>query len=176
MLPTTHCLYERILGDRFTQLDPVLQDFHRLGTAGSGQARVLRPQGSFRNLVARLMGLPPASAGAPLTLKVERVGNGEKWTRRFGTHELVTVQHEQRGMLIERAGMVRLAFEVKARPGIMSFRSRRGWFAGLPIPQLISPSATADVLPATGGWQVRVEVRLPLLGELVRYEGTVKPL
>jgi len=57
------------------------------------------------------------------------------------------------------------------------FRARRAWLFGIPLPLWLSPRIEAENHPATSdGWQVRVCFRVPLLGEVARYEGTVTPV
>ncbi len=167
-------LYERLLGEDFARLDPALQEFHRLSSArGSGQFSVVRPRGFWISLLGRLLGLPPPGAGVALRLDVEATPTGEIWRRWFGEHKVVTVQRLWRDLLIEAGGPVQLGMRVQVRHGGMTMRSIRAWLAGVPLPRWLSPSAIAVVLPAGAGWLVRVRIRLPVIGEVTRYEGKV---
>lgn len=171
-------LYRRLLGDRFTELHPCLQDFHGNPTGGSGhgQFRVRHPAGWLTGRLAALLGLPPAGNQVPLSLRVRTDGDAERWVRRFGTHSLCSVQWQQGGLLVERAGAIRFGLEVSLAGAGMRFRTRRVWFLGVPLLRVLAPSVEADVVPDEQGWTIRVEVRLPLLGPLLQYEGHVTPL
>ena len=172
----TASLYERLLGDDFASLSPPLASFHRQTAAtAAGEFIVMRPSGPFIGLVARLMGLPAQGDNVPLRLVVQRDGHCETWRRWFGPTAMFTRQWQWRKLLIEAAGLMSFGIELRVRHGGMTFRSRRCWLLGLPLARLLAPRVTAVVLPQPEGWQVRVRIRLPLVGEVTRYQGQVTP-
>ena len=167
-------LYEQVLGDSYARLDPILQRFHRQAkAAGRGAFSVGRPPGYWYSLVGWLLGLPAPGGDVPLRLEVTATSAGETWQRWFGGQRLATVQRFWRGMLIEAGGPVQLGLEVRVRHGGLTMRSVRAWLLGIPLPARMAPAASAIVLPASGGWHVRVRLCLPGIGEVTRYEGKV---
>jgi hypothetical protein len=170
-------LYRRLLAERFEQLHPVLQGFHGSGreARGAGAFRVLRPPDRLRNAVAGLLGLPPAGDHVPLRLEVCPEGPAERWVRSFGGHRFVTLQSAWNGLLLEATGPACLGFALAVEGGGLAFASRRAWLFGIPLPRCCAPAVAAVSVPQGPGWRVQVRVRVPLLGELVRYEGSVVP-
>ncbi len=168
-------LYPRLLGEGFAGLHPSLREFHaaRRGAEAAGVFRVTRPRGRLRNLLANSIGLPPAGEVVPLLLKVTPRGSGERWERSFGGHRLDSVQAARQGLLTETAGPASFDLAVTVRNGGMRFRTRRVWVLGIPVPRGWGPSVEAEAASREGGWSVRVRLRLPLLGELLSYEGHV---
>jgi len=166
-------LYQRVLGDDFQRLDPVLQRFHG---SDSGRARgrleVTRPRRWWAPLVAWACGFPAAGSNG-LLLEVHASGRGQKWVRWFGSRPLVTTQYTGASGLLERDGPLTLAFAMQVRWGGLTMRSQRAWFCSVPLPQVVCPQVTAAVRPDPQGWLVRVRIRLPWLGEITRYEGRV---
>ena len=166
-------LYQRVLGPDFERLDPVLQRFHGRdsGRAG-GWLQVTRPPRWWAPPVARAVGLP-AAGWTWLRLDVSACRQGQQWVRWFGGQPLVTTQTAGPGCLLESDGPLTLAFLMHVRHGGLAMRSQRAWLWGVPLPRVLSPRVTAVVLPDPLGWQVRVRIRLPWLGEITRYEGSV---
>jgi hypothetical protein len=120
------------------------------------------------------MRLPASSDALPVTLEVLPEENGERWRRHFGRHRFVTLQTEHEGLLIETAWPLRIGFELVVGPTSLRFVTKRGWLLWLPLPRPLCPAVTVNVLAHDGGWSLGVHIRVPLLGELVRYEGDVQ--
>ncbi len=57
----------------------------------------------------------------------------------------------------------------------LHYEFQRAWFARLPLPRWIAPSASGSVWADERGWRVTVRIRAPWFGELVHYEGWVEP-
>ncbi|HLJ57548.1 MAG TPA: DUF4166 domain-containing protein [Chthonomonadaceae bacterium] len=168
-------LYRRALGADFDRLPPVLQAFHDLHAAAKGAFKITRGAGPVRALVANAMRLPPAGDGVPVRLRVEEAAGRERWTRDFGTYRLVTEQWMQGSLLVEAAGPIRFGFRLSAADGQMRFRMERCWLGALPVPMFAAPRVTACVTGLQSTWQVWVQVDVPPLGMIVRYEGELAP-
>ena len=52
---------------------------------------------------------------------------------------------------------------------------RRAWFAGIPLPRWLAPWTIGWAEAGEGGWRVMVRIFVPVVGELVRYEGWIEP-
>jgi hypothetical protein len=170
-------LYRRLLGERFGQLHPILCRFHDspCGGSGAGRFQVVRACGGIRGLLARLLRLPPAGDAVPVQLIVTPRGRGERWSRYFGPHPLITRQTEWRGLLLESAGPLHFGLEVAVNNGGMTFQTRRVWLLGVSLPRACAPDIEAEVVPDESGWAASVTVCLPVLGRLIRYQGRVIP-
>lgn len=169
-------LYQRLLGASFDRLPPALRSFH---AQGGGEAectfQVRRGAGAFRAAAARILAFPRPAARVSVALRVRVSGEREIWTRAFPGHELRTVQSLERGRLVERAGPVRIAFDVDADETGMRFTSREFRVLGVRLWRALAPQVTARVRGAANGWNVDVSVALPLLGTIASYGGTVMP-
>lgn len=166
-------LYRQALGADFDRLPEVLRQFHCVPAGGSagGMFRVTRGAGPIRDLVASSMRLPPASAAVPVRLQVAAAAGRERWTRDFGAHRLVTEQWMRGELLIEAAGPIRFGFRLSASDGRMLFRMERCWLGAVPIPMFAAPRVSAWVIGEDCAWQIMVQVDVPVLGMIVRYEG-----
>ncbi len=91
---------------------------------------------------------------------------------------LVSLQFERAdGLLAERIGFVEMRFRLQVVGGVLTYQTTsaalRLGALHVPLPYWFSPRVTALERPAGEGDQidVSVEVRLPLLGCLIAYEG-----
>ncbi len=80
-------LFRDALGAKWDKLDPVLRAAHSGPGSDrfSGRADVERGTSVFARLTCWLFGFPPAGDGQPVTVDMTRSGDGEVWTRHFGT-------------------------------------------------------------------------------------------
>src|ERR1041384_6325867 len=94
--PTGPGLYQRLLGERWLELDEAVRRMHDncLPRRARGLFRVTRRKGALTNLLARLSRLPSAQESVAARLTVTGDGEAEKWARGFGSETLVTVQRE----------------------------------------------------------------------------------
>jgi hypothetical protein len=170
-------IYQHVLGDRFELLPLTLRRFlsEERGGRATGRLTVTRPAGYFRGLAATALGIPPAG-DYDLILDVSPHRAGQRWVRRFGRHTLATTQIDHHGMLVESTGPSSLGFQLSIKSGALLFHPSRAWVLGIPWPLWLAPSIVAHNWPnEPGGWRVRVEFRVPLLGLVGRYEGDVMP-
>lgn len=170
-------LYRRLLGPRFDALPARLRRFHEAegGGRARGTFRVSRGSGWLRNAIATLMGMPRAGVEVPVRLRVVPEGDRERWIRDFDGHPIETVEWSRGEILMERSGPVCFSCALVLDGSRLRYEFRRAWFAGIPIPRRLSPDVESYVDAGEAGWHVVVRVRVPLLGELVGYEGWVEP-
>lgn len=169
-------LYQRLLGQDFALLPPVLQQFHGQVNGGeaSGNLMVERGRGALRPLAATLLRLPPQGA-VPLTLKVSVEGERERWIRHFGSHRLETLQWQEGEYLVEKTGAMEFVFRVTASRKGMVFSLVHNRIGGMRVPTLLSMPIHAAVNGYEGNWQVCVNINSILLGRLMTYAGEVTP-
>ena len=92
------------------------------------------------------LGIPPAG-DYDLVLEVAPHKAGQRWVNRFANHVLTT-QYDRRGLLIARAGLASLGFELLVEGESLLFRARRAWLFGIPLPLWLSPRIEAENHPA----------------------------
>jgi Domain of unknown function (DUF4166) len=170
-------LYRRVLGERFGQLPAVWRRFHEAATGGrgSGTFRVTRGRGWLRNLLADLGGLPRAGDNLPVRLEVRIDGARERWLRNFPDRTLDSLQWTERGLMLEAMGPLRLGFRLAVDGNALRYELVRAWFLGVPLPRFLAPRASALTVARDDVWTVEVALAVPLLGEIVRYEGLLQP-
>lgn len=170
--------YQRVLGESFEALSPVLQEVHGQAARvqGSGWMRVRHGKGWFIRLLNALSGVPRAVEQVPLKLDIQRHGEREDWYRAFGKKLLTSHQWVAGGLLMERSGPVRLGMRLWVEHGALCFHSERSWMLGLPMPRWAGLQVRARATADSGGkgWEVWVESRSPLLGLLFEYTGNIE--
>ncbi|MGI8981498.1 MAG: DUF4166 domain-containing protein [Pirellulaceae bacterium] len=169
-------LYQRVLGERYQQLHPLLREFHgRSEVRAEGTFRIIRPPQLFKRLLGSLLGMPAAAENVPTILTVATIKNAEKWVRSFGKFRMATWQWSWQHLLLERSGPVTFGIHLEIVDGGMHFVCKRVWLLGIPLPLWIAPSVLAVVTPLQHGWHAKVQLMFPLIGEMLRYEGEIYP-
>lgn len=198
---TSQTLYQRLLGEDFQKLPPILQRFHSLPHGGKAFGSVSVKHGSnirLRQLLRMqatrtLLQLPPQGENIPLSLEVvsQQQGERELWIRRFGAEGqpgtccLRTLQWQEDGKyLIEQAGPLLFVFRVSADEAGMTFhfqhnrlRSSPGaapHFSALRV-EAAASAAAAAMGNSNGCWHIQVQITSPRFGLLTAYEGEVTP-
>jgi hypothetical protein len=131
---------------------------------------------ALARLVARLAGLPLPAEAVNVRLVVTADMRGERWERWFGGSLLVSQQWAKGGLLIEAFGAMAIGFGLVVQEGGMRFVPRRMWLFGLPWPRMLGPRIEASTMPAPEGWYIDVRLGMPVVGRLMHYHGTIKPL
>ena len=73
-------------------------------------------------------------------------------------------------------GPVTFGIHLEIVDGGTRFITRRVWLLGIPLPLILAPSVLALETPGLGGWHAKVQLRFPLMGEMLGYEGEIHPL
>ena len=181
-VPATRSIYEQALGSSWNDLHEAVRLLHGDGTVvyAAGTFRVRHGSNWIARLLAWLGGLPSAAEAVDLRLVITSTPGGEEWRRFFAGRPLVSLQWIQPdGLLVERMGAMELQFRLDAARGALLYHVQsvtlRLGPVRIPLLGLLAPRASASETPVAEGVHVVVEVRLPLLGLLVSYEGTVRP-
>lgn len=170
-------LFERLMGEAFAALPPAVAGLHAAGRAGAwrGSADVERGRHPLSRWVGWLARLPSAGAEQPLSVTFERDQTSEVWRRDFNGSLLVTRLLDQNGLLVER--LWPLAFRFRLQPATAGI----AWMLvdvrcfGLVLPSVVAPNIMAEEYDDSGVYRFIVDVRLPVIGPLVRYTGWLKP-
>ena len=174
-------LYRRLLGDAYASLPAPIQAMHELTDtlAVEGHATVERGAGLLARAIAALFGFPPAGRDIPVRVDFTLREGREIWRREFAGRAFVSTQEAGQGrfdrLLCERFGP--FAFGIALVCGAERLDLVfRGWsMFGIPLPRALAPRATAYEHVEDGRFRFFVEIKLPLIGLLVRYQGWLTP-
>ena len=171
-----HAPYASILGDAFETLHPNVRRSHEAPLTAEGVFDVVHGTHRAVPFLVKLMKLPAAGTGVPVTLNVAvDEPLAVRVDRRIGATRLVTRQRAHGGFLIEENGPGRLAFSLRADGGCLLYEHAQLRFLSFRLPAALSPRVRARVSSDPHGW--RVEVTVEWRGHLVcRYGGTMRAL
>lgn len=177
--PDAASLFERILGPDVEHLPPLVRRIHTAGRIRlRGRATISIARGWTGRLIARLFGFPAGPSDAPADVILERRGNREIWIRHFGRFAFRSVLsagplphrlHERFGPFTLELGMT--AHESGFDLAVL------GWRIGsLRLPRRLAPQAPARAfVDGAGRYRFDVQIGLPWIGPLVRYQGWLEP-
>jgi NAD(P)-dependent dehydrogenase (short-subunit alcohol dehydrogenase family) len=168
----TQPLYRRAMGAHFQALPPAVQALHRVwGDGGAtGEGVVTRGKGRPARLVGAIMRFPPTGT-YPLHVAFAGRGGKEVWTRDFGGHRFASELSLAGQGVAERFGPLRFAFDLPSDAAGLRMVLRRWTAFGVPMPRMLGPRIAAREWQEEGRFRFAVGVRLPLIGEVVRYTG-----
>jgi len=134
-------------------------------------------------LLVRVAGLPRAGNNLPTTLHIVPVSGGEQWRRRFGESILNTTQRTlPNGWISERVLCLELQYRVDRTPQSVRHEQMKAALrcgpVRVPLPRWLAPQVIGGETATGVPNQIRVlvEVRLPLIGVLLAYDGVVEML
>lgn len=176
MTPT---LFQKLLGASFYSLPPAVRALHDIRGRGSyaGRATIVRGRNPFARLCAAFAGLPAAREDVAVTVGFHATADAEHWRRDFGGQ---TMQSRLRGdgrLLSERLGPLRFRFALHAYDEALHWRVAAARLLGvLPLPASWFEGVRCREGEHEGRYTFRVEAALPLVGDLIRYEGWLEPV
>jgi hypothetical protein len=173
-------LYRRLLGRRMEDLPDPVRRFHEApeGTVFAGEATVRRGAGVLAALAGWLGGFPTAGRAVRLTVALTRSNGRETWVRDYAGHVMTSEQSEGSGrwsrLLVERFGAIRIGMATVVEDGRLRLVVRRWSFAGIPLPLSLAPGGDVSETASDGAFAFHVEVRSPMTGMIVTYEGRLR--
>ncbi len=176
------CLFQRALGERFKDLPRSVRDLHTVkGESGwQGRARVTRGKSRIGALICRLVGFPEEADDIPVSVTIERRGDMELWRRDFGGKMFASVlclrNGEERGHITERFGVMAFDIDLQLADDRLQFPVARGRVLGVSLPRALLPVSEAGEFEMDGRFHFDVQVSLPGIGMLVRYQGHLNPV
>ncbi len=158
------------LGNDFDRLPETVRRAH-VGTIRlTGQARVTRG-GAIANIMADIMALPAAADQTAMSVEGDHLSDRMIWNRRFGDRKFESCFQLRQGRLIESLGPFRLRLRLEVQDSRLRYVLERVALFGIPLPRRLAPDLEAWEGEREGRYDFAVEVRLPFIGRLVRYEG-----
>lgn len=176
-------LYERALGEGFERLPSQVRDVHEVFDLRRfrGEARVTGGTGALAWMIGRIMRFPPPVERTPVAVRMERCGSSERWTREFGRYRFQsTLSRDERdpaGQVREQFGPLRFRLQVPVdEAGLQMPMIDATAFGFIPLPRWLTPvSRTREYVDAQGRFCFDVDISLPFVGRVVRYEGWLLP-
>jgi len=162
--------FQTCLGGDFQRLPETIRRAHVGSVRLSGQARVTRG-GTLANALANVMGLPTASDRIAMTVEGEHLPDRMIWHRRFGARIFASCFRLHQSRLIESVGPFHLQLRLEVRDHRLHYLLERVTLFGVPVPRSLAPGLEAWEGEREGRYDFAVEIRLPVIGRLVRYEG-----
>lgn len=162
--------FETCLGAALDQLPETVRRAH-IGKIGLiGFARVMRG-GIAASLFADAMNLPAAAERVTISVEGEHLPDRMIWNRQFGDRQFRSCFTLDRGRMIESLGPFRLRLRLEARDRRLHYVLEHVTLFGLPVPRFLAPQLEAWEGEREGRYDFALEVRLPVIGRLIRYEG-----
>lgn len=157
------------LGADFDHLPDAIRRAHVGKIRLTGRAQVTRGSG-LANLLANLMGMPAAGQVA-MSVEGDHLPDRMIWDRQFDNRRFRSCFGLDGNRLIESLGPFRLRLRPEVRDQRLRYVLERVTIFGVPMPRNLAPDLEAWEGERDGRYDFAVEVRLPSLGRLVRYEG-----
>jgi hypothetical protein len=172
-------LFRQALGSSFDALPARVKSLHEIVDAcrWEGRANVEAGGSLPARLIRRLVGFPSSGADIPVAVEIRRDGDTEIWIRDFGgkrfrsTMRLSGAPGER--CITERFGPFRFEIALLPTSSGLGFPVARGWFLAVPLPGVVLPRSETRESEHAGAFTFDVSVCLPLVGQMVRYSGTL---
>lgn len=175
-------LYQRALGSAWHDLPEPIRRLHETGAGmvAEGRARVERGRNPLSRLVGMLFGFPRAGADVAVRVEISAHGGVERWHRSFAGRRLASTQQMGAGrfgrLIVERFGPFRFGLALVLEDRRLRLIPRRWTALGLPMPAALLPHGKSWEAVEEGRFRFHVEIRLPLAGLIVRYQGALQRL
>jgi hypothetical protein len=172
-------------GPSFARLHPLLQQLHSQPTARVAGTVVMRfgtgLAGVLGRRLARRLGMPDVAGPQRLVVDVGHDEKQMRWQRRFGDGNALLsvfapVGHFPDGHWIEDTGRIALALQVDIVGDGWDWRLVGARLRGRALPLWLLPRFSAYKRIVDGHYSFHVGFALPLLGELMAYEGLLDVL
>jgi hypothetical protein len=168
-------LFRQLIGPDFAGLPPAVRNVHQdcSETVLAGRCRVDRGGGALAALFCAVSSLPNAGDDVPLRVTIRRSDGGETWVREFGGKPMRSRLRARGGLLEERLGPTTFRFSLRADRERITWKVVAVRVLGVPVPVALFDGVLASESTEGGRYRFDVEARLPVVGLLVRYRGTL---
>ncbi|GAB5387430.1 MAG: DUF4166 domain-containing protein [Alphaproteobacteria bacterium] len=173
-------LYHRAMGDAFEELPEITRRFHTPRTALvlSGEVTITGAQNAMGRLISKLFRFPQKTGKATLTVTVEATADGaEIWRRDFGGHVMTSTlanPNAADSTVTESFGPVTTTLRLDRTQTGLTMTPICQHIGRFRLPRFTLPGITAiESWAAPNNHHFEVEISLPVLGRLCRYQGWV---
>jgi saccharopine dehydrogenase-like NADP-dependent oxidoreductase len=176
-------LFRRLLGDAYDALPPAIRQAHEVHgvLVLEGTADATGPDHILSALIAQLFRLPRSGQNLPVRVEMRSEDDGsETWTRIYPG---VTMRSNLRNadaktqQLDEVFGPVSVRLQWKADKRCLQLRTISARVCGFPLPDFLRPRSRAgETVGKDGQFHFDVPIALPLIGNIVHYKGTLRPV
>lgn len=169
---------QKALADRLLEAPQAVRQAHSSGPVArfAGTAAVEGAATRLAALVGRLFGFPQQAAAVPVQVVMRLEADGsETWSRDFGGRRFSSrLMPIAPGYVSERFGPFTFTVRVETTARDLTMEVV-GWRLGpLPLPGWLCPRSKArETMTAEGMLAFDVPIRLPLIGQAVRYQGAL---
>ena len=170
---------EQWFGAHFAELDPLIRDLHRNGGVLTGRIAVDCGNGLagwIGRRLARRLGIPTDRAEHVLKVHIHDAADGLHWDRVFNDTSVfkslfVPVGNYPHGHWMETSGALNLRLQVRVVAGGWHWVPAGAQLGPIVLPRWMLGSTLAYKEIVEGHYNFQVEIRLPLLGTILRYGG-----
>lgn len=179
---TGQTVFQTHLGQSFNPLPENLKSLHNLSRSQSykGEANITRGKNPLSWIVAALLGFPKTGLAVPARVDIEITDSDEKWTRRFGATTMSSRLSNAKGRyahyIAERFGAITVYMALTPEGEHLRYTVKHWSFLGLPLPRLLCPGGDVYEYEQDGRFHFHVDMKAPLFGRLVKYEGWLEPV
>lgn len=156
----------------FAKLPELVQKAHRGTIKLSGTAKVERGWG-LGGLIAAIMGLPKSNPKAELTVMAWHFPDQIVWSRTFDGKAFESTFKKDEDFLVEQMGPLSLYLQPMCEGGRLVYRLIATQIGPIALPRALAPSMNAWESEKDGKYMFEVSVRLPIIGPMIRYSGTL---
>lgn len=172
-------LFRSLLGPAFEQLADANRAMHMLPgqSVAKGQARVERGHHPLAWLIGAIAGMPKAAEQVSLQVRFDSISPElERWSRQFGERQFSSRLSLEQGDLVERLFPLHLRFRLQLDQGVLHWQLQGARILGwISMPAWFAPKVEAREWSEQGRYHFLAAVSLPLLGLIVRYQGSLDP-
>ena len=174
-------IFRRVLDGAWAELPPEVRELHDIvGTRNfAGRASVTRGRSVLARLVGRLVGFPPSASDIPVDVTMSCIDGREHWSRNFDGDRFSSVMSAGNGRLkhlvCERFGPTSFSMALVLDNGQLNYVPRGWTFLGIPMPGSLAPQGKTCEYVEAGKFRFHVEIRLPIIGHIVTYDGWLQP-
>jgi hypothetical protein len=176
-------LFRRLLGSAYNALPPVIRQAHEVHgvLVLEGKADAANPDNVLGVLIAWLFRLPRSGSNMPVRVEMRSEDDGsETWTRIYPG---VTMRSNLRNadsrthQVTEVLGPLSIRLHWKPSEHGLQLETLGARLFGCPLPDFLRPRAHASETVGAGGqFHFDVPIALPLIGTIVHYKGSLKPV
>jgi hypothetical protein len=179
-LPPGAALYPWLLGDSYGALPGIIRRMHAVNprVEASGAGTVTHGTNWITRMMARALGFPAEGVDRPLAVSFLQGAGSETISRSYPDATLITHQRPAgpagSGRLAEGFGPFQLVILLVPSYRGLDFDLQEVGLWGRNLPKWLQPRLSAREFVEADWYRFEVEISLPVLGRLIRYEGRLR--